>query len=96
MEFLNSHDVALLMVGSDDGSIRVWKNYYNMLGGEPTLLTAWQALADLTPISRSSVGVSGLVTSWEQRTLTLAASEDVRNIRLWDAETELMSCKIMG
>ena len=56
MKFINSHDVALLMVGSDDGSIRVWKNYYNTLGREPTLLTAWQALADLQPVVKSSTG----------------------------------------
>lgn len=55
MEFINSHDVALLMAGSDDGSIRVWKNYYNnMLGREPVLLTAWQALADLQPVLKGS------------------------------------------
>jgi regulator-associated protein of mTOR len=56
LEFINSHDVTLLMVGSDDGSIRVWKNYYNMFGREPTLLTAWQALADLQPVVRGSTG----------------------------------------
>ncbi|XP_058791281.1 regulatory-associated protein of mTOR isoform X2 [Phymastichus coffea] len=88
LEFINSHDVALLMVGSDDGSIRVWKNYY-MLGREPTLITAWQALADLQPVVKGSIGTSGLVTSWEQRTLTLAVTGDVKSVRLYDAETEL-------
>lgn len=29
------------------------------------------------------------MTSWEQRSLTLAVTGDVRVIRLWDAETEL-------
>ncbi|XP_014234805.1 regulatory-associated protein of mTOR [Trichogramma pretiosum] len=89
LQFLNSHDVALLMVGSDDGSIRVWKNYYNMLGREPTLLTAWQALSDLQPIGKIHMGSSGLVTAWEQRSLTLVAGGDVKSIRLWNAETEL-------
>ncbi|XP_023246408.1 regulatory-associated protein of mTOR isoform X2 [Copidosoma floridanum] len=89
LEFINSHDVALLMVGSDDGSIRVWKNYYNMLGREPTLLTAWHGLTDLPPVVKGSIGTAGLVTSWEQRSLTLAASGDVKSVRLWDAETEL-------
>ncbi|XP_011498096.1 PREDICTED: regulatory-associated protein of mTOR isoform X1 [Ceratosolen solmsi marchali] len=89
LEFINSHDVTLLMVGSDDGSIRVWKNYYNMFGREPTLLTAWQALADLQPVIKGSAGTAGLVTSWEQRSLTLAVTGDVKSVRLWDAETEL-------
>ncbi|XP_012256997.1 regulatory-associated protein of mTOR isoform X2 [Athalia rosae] len=89
LEFINSHDVALLMTGSDDGSVRIWKNYCNMLGRDPTLLTAWQALADVQPASKSPNATAGLVTSWEQRSLTLAVTGDVRIVRLWDAETEL-------
>ena len=34
-------------------------------------------------------GSAGLVTSWEQRTLTLAVTGDVRIVRIWDAESEL-------
>lgn len=30
-----------------------------------------------------------LVTKWEQKSLTLAVTGDVRIVRLWDAETEL-------
>ncbi|XP_015588597.1 regulatory-associated protein of mTOR isoform X3 [Cephus cinctus] len=86
LEFINAHDVTLLMAGSDDGSVRIWKNYCNMLGRDPTLLTAWQALTDVQLISKSPVG---LVTRWEQRSLTLAVTGDVRIVRLWDAETEL-------
>ncbi|XP_033214111.1 regulatory-associated protein of mTOR isoform X2 [Belonocnema kinseyi] len=91
LQFINSHDVALLMAGSDDGSVRIWKNYYNynMLGREPTLLTAWQALADAQPVSKGPAASIGLITSWEQRSLTLAVTGDVKIIRLWDAETEL-------
>lgn len=93
LEFINSHDVALLMTGSDDGSVRIWKNYCNMLGRDPMLLTAWQALADVQPASKSPnvhiPATAGLVTSWEQRSLTLAVTGDVRIVRLWDAETEL-------
>lgn len=35
------------------------------------------------------VATAGLVTKWEQRSLTLAVTGDVRIVRLWDAETEL-------
>lgn len=89
VEFMNSHDVSLLMTGSDDGSVRVWKSYCNLMGREPTLLTAWQALADVQPASKTSMAAAGLVTSWEQRSMTLAVTGDVRVVRLWDAETEL-------
>ncbi|XP_044015926.1 regulatory-associated protein of mTOR isoform X2 [Aphidius gifuensis] len=89
IQYINSHDISLLMTGSDDGSIRVWKNYYNTFGREPMLLTAWQGLSDLQPVSKASIASAGLVTSWEQKTLTLAVTGDVRIVRLWDAETEL-------
>lgn len=32
---------------------------------------------------------AGLITKWEQKSLTLAITGDVRIVRLWDAETEL-------
>ena len=35
------------------------------------------------------LATTGLITSWEQRSLTLAVTGDVKVIRLWDAETEL-------
>lgn len=39
--------------------------------------------------SFTRLGTAGLVTSWDQRSLTLAVTGEVRVIRLWDAETEL-------
>lgn len=33
--------------------------------------------------------IARLVTKWEQESLTLAVTGDVRIVRLWDAETEL-------
>lgn len=89
LQFINSHDVTLLMAGSDDGTIRIWKNYFNALGRPPTLLTAWQALNDLQPVVKNFTAVSDMVTSWEQRSLTLAVSGgDAKFVRLWDVETE--------
>lgn len=117
LEFINSHDLSLLMVGSDDGSVRIWKNYCGTKGPDPILLTAWQALADVQPTTKTSSSTyrdervervacgrswyhrksslmhfsatAGLVTKWEQKSLTLAVTGDVRIVRLWDAETEL-------
>ncbi|KAK9301643.1 hypothetical protein QLX08_006065 [Tetragonisca angustula] len=87
LEFINAHDVTLLMAGSDDGSVRVWKNYSSMLNRDPVLLTAWQAIVDIQPATKTTT--AGLVTKWEQKSLTLAVTGDVRIVRLWDAETEL-------
>ena len=61
LEFVNNHDVSLLLVGSDDGSVRLWNN--NALthsGREPILITAWQALADVQPVSRTLNGITHL------------------------------------
>ncbi|XP_051171170.1 regulatory-associated protein of mTOR isoform X1 [Leptopilina boulardi] len=91
LEFINSHDITLLMAGSDDGTIRMWKNYftYNMLGREPTLLTAWHALADAQLANKGPPAAKGLITNWEQHSLTLAVTGEVKIVRLWDANTEL-------
>lgn len=56
LEFINSHDLSLLMTGSDDGSVRVWKNYGGTISRDPILLTAWQALADVQPATKTSNG----------------------------------------
>jgi regulator-associated protein of mTOR len=61
--FLNEDDVALLMVGSSDGILKIYRNYESPQDIE--LLTAWRALSDLVPSNRSS----GLVVEWQQYTL---------------------------
>lgn len=57
LEFINSHDLSLLMAGSDDGSVRIWKNYCGIISPDPILLTAWQALADVQPATKTSNGM---------------------------------------
>jgi regulatory associated protein of mTOR len=61
--FLNEDDVALLMVGSSDGILKIYRNYESPQDIE--LLTAWRALSDLVPSNRSS----GLVVEWQQYVL---------------------------
>ena len=58
--FLNEDDVALLMVGSTDGILKIYRSYENPQ--EIELLTAWRALSDLMPSNRGS----GLVVEWQQ------------------------------
>lgn len=44
------------MAGSDDGSVEIWKNYSGTISRDPILLTAWQALADVQPATKTSSG----------------------------------------
>ncbi|XP_044734524.1 regulatory-associated protein of mTOR [Chrysoperla carnea] len=97
LEFLNGHDVALLLVASDDGTVKLWRpltvGSASVHSREPVLVTAWQALTDLQPSTRSNASV-GVVMTWEQQTQKILVTGDVRLIRVWDAETELRVCDI--
>ncbi|XP_071509091.1 regulatory-associated protein of mTOR-like [Diadema antillarum] len=85
MDLLNSHDLSLIMTGADDGSVRIWRNYWTPEGKPVELVTAWQALSDMLVSNRGS----GLVLDWEQGSGMLLASGDVRTIRVWDTQREL-------
>ncbi|XP_060522953.1 regulatory-associated protein of mTOR [Cylas formicarius] len=87
LEWVNGHDVALLMVTADDGSVRVWRPNVGT-PREPTLVTAWQAFADFKPRR------SGLLLAWEQWTRTVVTSGDAKVLRFWDAEKELRAFDI--
>ncbi|TPX39231.1 hypothetical protein SeMB42_g04419 [Synchytrium endobioticum] len=82
LRFINEDDNGLLLMGSDEGIIRIYRRYEYI--GSHELVTAWRALTDLLPSMRGS----GLVTDWQQSTGTLLVSGDVRQIRIWDVERE--------
>jgi regulator-associated protein of mTOR len=85
-EFLNAHDQAHILTASDDGSVKVWRNYYSEMGStSPDMLTSWQALTDMLPIAKGS----GMVVHWDQSSGLLYTSGDVRIIRIWDTQKEL-------
>jgi len=89
IKFLNEDDVALLMTGSGEGVVRIYRNYEN--DGEVELVSSWRALTDLLPSRRSS----GLVAEWQQGRGTMLVGGDVRVIRVWDAPREMcMSVRI--
>ena len=57
LKLINEDDKALLMTGSSEGIVRIFRNY-EMPDAE--LVTSWRALSDLLPSNRSS----GLVADW--------------------------------
>ncbi|XP_016136685.1 regulatory-associated protein of mTOR isoform X2 [Sinocyclocheilus grahami] len=97
MEYLNGHDCSLLLTATDDGALRIWKNFADQRN--PEMVTAWQGLSDMLPttrglarrvsiyLDRSKQG--GMVVDWEQETGLLMTSGDVRVIRIWDTEREM-------
>lgn len=61
LDLINPHDTSLLVVGTDDGSIRVWNHQSALHGvasstGGVSLVTAWQALAEAPQTAKSVNG----------------------------------------
>ncbi|KAG1056979.1 hypothetical protein G6F43_001173 [Rhizopus delemar] len=83
MKFLNEEDEALLLTGSDDGVIRLYKNYDQE---QAVLVSSWRALKDM---EKSSSRQSGLVTNWHQTHGYLFTGGDSKVIKVWDAQQEL-------
>ncbi|XP_040845743.1 regulatory-associated protein of mTOR isoform X3 [Ochotona curzoniae] len=84
MEYLNGQDCSLLLTATDDGAVRVWKNFAD-LEKNPEMVTAWQGLSDMLPTTRGA----GMVVDWEQETGLLMSSGDVRVVRIWDTDREM-------
>lgn len=97
MSWINESYDSLLMVGSDDGTIKIWKDTadpeYIMESNSnsissnkitPTLASAFMALPD---VADTSVG-SGMVFSWLQHTGNLVVGGNSNSIRVWDMERE--------
>lgn len=81
LHYVNAHDVSLLLTGSDDGAVRVWRNHS---GPGRELVTAFQALGDIPSTTRGA----GMILDWDQESTTLISSGDVRIIRMWDMQQE--------
>lgn len=82
MKFLNEDNVPLLMTGSTDGVVRIYKSFHDI--HESQLLTSWRALTDIIPTPRSV----GLLTEWQQSRGTMLVTGDVKVIKVWDAARE--------
>lgn len=82
MKFINEDDQGLLMTGSSDGVIRVYRNYDSEK--QVKLASAWRALTDMVP---STVN-SGMVFDWQQVSGRVLVAGDVRVVRVWSAAHE--------
>ena len=88
VRFINEDDYAILMTGSSDGIIKLYRHYENQ--NKVFMTSSYRALTDLVPSTHNS----GLVFEWLQgRGLTLVAG-DAKVIRVWSAEYELCTLDI--
>jgi len=89
MTWINEMSSSLLMMGTDDGTIRVYDGLIEESGGisrsTPELATAFVAAPDLDVGKR---GGSGLVTEWQQFSGRLLAGGSSKTIHCWDLEAE--------
>lgn len=86
MKFLNEDDLPLLLTGSSDGVIKIYKSFHARdEDNQIELIAGWRALTDLLLTSKSS----GLISDWQQSRGSLLVSGDVKIIRVWDAPREL-------
>lgn len=82
LRFVNEDDVALVLAGSSDGVVRVYRDYDSR---KVELAASFRALTDLVPSTINS----GCVCEWQQGQGRLLVAGDVRVIRVWSAATEL-------
>ncbi|TNN08764.1 Regulatory-associated protein of mTOR isoform 2 [Schistosoma japonicum] len=85
IEFINAaEEHSLLLTATDDGYIRIWRNYTHHLGQDSEILTAWNGITDLYQTDYPV----GVVVHWSQQSNQLSVSGDTRVIRLWDCLCE--------
>ncbi|KAF4124632.1 regulatory associated protein of mTOR [Geosmithia morbida] len=95
MKFINEDDQAMLLTGSSDGVIRVYRHYDDgnseaasssggAGSGKVELASAWRALTQMVP---SNVN-SGMVFDWQQVSGRVLVAGDERVIRVWYAAHE--------
>ncbi|PLB45722.1 hypothetical protein P170DRAFT_389834 [Aspergillus steynii IBT 23096] len=83
VRYINEDDQALLMTGSSDGVLKVFRNYESSRDVE--IVTAFRALPELIPSNRNA----GLVLDWQQGQGKALVAGDVKVIRVWNAATEV-------
>jgi regulator-associated protein of mTOR len=88
IRLINEDDQALLMTGSSDGVVKIFKNYE--VPRDVEMVTSFRALTDLEPSTKNA----GLVFDWQQSRGLILVAGDVRSIRVWNAGTEICTTDI--
>lgn len=83
VRYINEDDQALLLTGSSDGVLKLFRQYESPRNIE--IVTAFRALPELIPSNRNA----GLVLDWQQGQGKALVAGDVKVIRVWNAATEV-------
>lgn len=83
IRFINEDDQALLLAGSSDGVLKIYRDYDE--GDKIEIVSAFRGLTDLVPSTKNV----GLVLDWQQSQGKLLISGDVKVVRVWNAATEI-------
>lgn len=84
LRFVNEDDQAMLMTGSSDGVIKIFRHYDDKNRVE--LASSFRALSDLVTSDKQN---AGLVFDWQQGQGRILVAGDDRVIRVWQAGHEL-------
>ncbi|KIJ53748.1 hypothetical protein M422DRAFT_25548 [Sphaerobolus stellatus SS14] len=91
LKFINDDTDGLIVAGSSDGIIRIWRPNQDPLDvspsrqAQPQLLTAWRAMPSLIIVKRGP----GLIMEWSQGAGMFTVGGDSREIVVWDATSEM-------
>ncbi|KAH7387516.1 hypothetical protein KP509_16G026500 [Ceratopteris richardii] len=85
---LNELEDSLLLVASNDGCIRVWKDYTQK--NKQSLVTAWHAIQGHKP---GAVKMNAVI-DWQQYRGYLYASGEMSSIMVWDLNREILAFNI--
>ncbi|KAI5480372.1 WD repeat protein, regulatory associated protein of mTOR [Pseudohyphozyma bogoriensis] len=86
VRFVNEDDVALVMSGSADGHVRLFRDYAEP--GEVHLVSSFQGIQEQLPTTTKQAD-AGLVLEWQQGRGQLLMGGNVKFIRVWDAQREV-------
>lgn len=88
LRFINEDDQALLMTGSSDGVLKIFRNYDSDSRAE--IVSAFRVLPELIPSNKNA----GLVFDWMQVHGKAFVAGDIKVIRVWNAATEVCESEI--
>lgn len=84
VKYLNEDDQPLLLTGSDEGVVRIYRHYDSPREIEQAC--SWRVLTDLLGGTQRN---GGLVVDWQQSRGALIVGGDVKVVRVWDAPREM-------